>query len=62
VFSGNREVLQSMAQAIMKEDDSQAVIITDTERHILAISGKPDVLTATSEQPWKAVSRKEKAV
>lgn len=46
VFSGNREVLQSMAQAIMKEDDSQAVIITDTERRILAISGKPDVLTA----------------
>jgi nitrate/nitrite-specific signal transduction histidine kinase len=39
-----------MAQAIMKEDDSQAVIITDTDRHILAISGKPDVLTADHQR------------
>jgi two-component system sensor histidine kinase BarA len=40
-FSGNREVLQALTQAVMREDDAKAVIITDAEHRVLALSGKP---------------------
>ena len=40
-FSGNREVLQALTQAVMREDDAKAVMITDAEHRVLALSGKP---------------------
>lgn len=40
-FSGNREVLQALTQSVMKEDDAKAVIITDADNKVLAVSGKP---------------------
>lgn len=40
-FSGNREILQALAQAVMKEDDVNAIIITDDGNKILAVSGRP---------------------
>lgn len=40
-FSGNREILQSLAQAMMKEKDVNAIIITDDRDKILAVSGRP---------------------
>ena len=43
-FSGNREVLQALTQSVMKEDDAHAVIITDPQHKILAVSGKPSRL------------------
>jgi two-component system sensor histidine kinase/response regulator len=40
-FSGNRDVLQALAQAVMREDDAKAVMITDTQNRVLAVSGTP---------------------
>ncbi len=40
-FSGNREVLQALTQAVMREDDAKAVIITDAQHKVLAMSGRP---------------------
>jgi hypothetical protein len=40
-FSGNREILQALAQAAMKEEDVNAIIITDDREKILAVSGRP---------------------
>jgi signal transduction histidine kinase/CheY-like chemotaxis protein/HPt (histidine-containing phosphotransfer) domain-containing protein len=40
-FSGNREILQVLAQAVMKEEDVNAIIITDDRDNILAVSGRP---------------------
>lgn len=40
-FSGNREILQALAQAVMKEEDVNAIIITDDRDKILAVSGRP---------------------
>lgn len=47
-FSGNREILQALAQSAMKEEDVKAVIIADARNKILAVSGKPSQLTARS--------------
>ncbi|MBC3863801.1 diguanylate cyclase [Undibacterium jejuense] len=46
-FSGNREVLTALTQATMKEEDAQAVIVTDALNHVLAASGKPENIDAT---------------
>lgn len=43
-FSGNREILQALAQAVMKEADVKAVIITDDRDKILAVSGRPSLI------------------
>ena len=40
-FSGNREVLQALTQAVMREDDAKAVMVTDAQHRVLAVSGKP---------------------
>ena len=40
-FSGNREILQALAQAVMKKEDVNAIIITDDRDKILAVSGRP---------------------
>lgn len=40
-FSGNREILQALTQAVMKEEDVNAIIITDDRDKILAVSGRP---------------------
>ncbi len=40
-FSGNREVLQALTQAVMREDDAKAVMITDAQHKVLAVSGTP---------------------
>ena len=40
-FSGNREVLQALTQAVMREDDAKAVMITDAQQRVLAVSGTP---------------------
>ena len=40
-FSGNREVLQALTQAVMREDDTKAVMITDAQNQVLAVSGAP---------------------
>ncbi|MDP2879535.1 MAG: hypothetical protein Q8N74_08430, partial [Sulfuricella sp.] len=40
-FSGNREILQALSQAVMKEQDVNAIIITDDRDKILAVSGRP---------------------
>ena len=45
-FSGNREVLQALTQSVMKEDDAKAVVITDADNKVLAVSGKPSKLGA----------------
>jgi len=47
-FSGNREILQALAQSVMKEEDVKAVIIADARNKILAVSGKPSQFTAGS--------------
>ena len=39
-FSGNREVLQALTQATIKEEDAQGVVVTDAFNHLLAASGK----------------------
>jgi two-component system sensor histidine kinase/response regulator len=46
-FSGNREVLQALAQAVMREDDARAVLITDAQHRMLAVSGKPGTFSQT---------------
>jgi two-component system sensor histidine kinase BarA len=40
-FSGNREILQALAQAAMKEEGVNAIIITDDRGKLLAVSGRP---------------------
>ena len=40
-FSGNRDVLQALTQAVMREDDAKAVMITDAQHRVLAVSGTP---------------------
>ncbi|MBS4097737.1 MAG: HAMP domain-containing protein [Sulfuricella sp.] len=45
-FSGNFEILQGLVQAVMKEPDVKAVVITDAREKILAISGNPTVFRA----------------
>lgn len=40
-FSGNREILQALAQAVMKEEGVNAIIITDDRNKTLAVSGRP---------------------
>ncbi len=47
VFSGNREILQALAQSVMKESDTKAVIITDDRSKILAVSGRPSRIAGT---------------
>ena len=42
-FSGNRDVLQALTQAVMREDDAKAVMITDPQHHVLAVSGATSV-------------------
>lgn len=42
-FSGNREILQALAQASMKELDINAIIITDDRNKLLAVSGRPSL-------------------
>ncbi|MDE2430266.1 MAG: diguanylate cyclase [Burkholderiales bacterium] len=49
-FSGNREVLQSLADAIMKEDDAQGVVITSANNIVLAESGKPGKIAPANIQ------------
>lgn len=44
-FSGNSEVLRGLTQAVMREDDAKAVIITDAHDKVLAISGKTSHFT-----------------
>lgn len=43
-FSGNREILQALAQSVMAEKDIKAVVITDARNNILAASGHPSRL------------------
>ncbi|MBI3285429.1 MAG: diguanylate cyclase [Burkholderiales bacterium] len=45
-FSGNREVLQALTLAVMKEDDARAVLITDRDHKVLALSGSPSPFSA----------------
>ncbi len=40
-FSGNREVLQSLAQSVMTEADVRSVVILDNRGKVLAVSGRP---------------------
>ncbi|MBU1977956.1 MAG: HAMP domain-containing protein, partial [Gammaproteobacteria bacterium] len=40
-FSGNREILQALSQAVLKEEGVNAIIITDDHDNILAVSGRP---------------------
>ena len=46
-FAGNREVLQALTQAVMREDDAKAVMITDAQHRVLAISGTPGKFSMT---------------
>ena len=46
-FSGNREVLQALAQAVMREDDAKAVMIMDAQHQVLAVSGTPGRFSQT---------------
>nr|WP_295787474.1 response regulator [Rhodoferax sp.] len=46
-FSGNREVLQALAQAVMREDDAKAVMIVDAQHQVLAVSGTPGRFSQT---------------
>lgn len=41
VFSGNREILQGLAQGMMKEKDMVSVLITDNRNKVLAVHGRP---------------------
>ena len=43
-FSGNREVLQALTQATLKEEDAQGVVVTDPANRILAASGKLELV------------------
>lgn len=40
-FSGNRDVLLGLTQAVMQEDDTKSAIIADVNNKVLAQSGKP---------------------
>lgn len=46
VFAGNREILQSLAQSVMREADVKAVFIVDNRGKVLAVSGRPGVPAA----------------
>ncbi|MEO7105133.1 MAG: response regulator, partial [Rhodoferax sp.] len=62
-FSGNREVLQALTQAVMREDDAKAVMITDAQHRVLAVSGKPSHIsqshTGTVDQAQVLHSEKD---
>ena len=49
VFAGNREVLQRLCDAALKEADSSWVVITDMNGEILAASGKPSQLPPVAD-------------
>lgn len=46
VFSGNREILQALAQSTMRESDVKSVVITDSRGKVLAVSGRPGMPVA----------------
>jgi diguanylate cyclase (GGDEF)-like protein len=46
VFSGNREILQSLAQSTMREADVKAVVVADSRGKVLAVSGRPGIPVA----------------
>ncbi len=54
VFSGNREILQALAQSTMRESDVKSVVVTDSRGKVLAVSGRPGmpvaVMAPTGEQ------------
>lgn len=50
VFSGNREILQTLVQSIMKEADVKSVVITDNHNKIIAVSGRPGRLVEGSKE------------
>ncbi len=50
-FSGNREVLQALTQAVMREGDVKAVMITDAQHRVLAVSGTPGKFSQTHTGP-----------
>ena len=49
-FSGNREILQALVHSVMREEDVNAIIITDDRNKILAVNGRP------SQFDFKAVA------
>ena len=49
-YSGNREILQALVHSVMKEEDVNAIIITDDRNKILAVNGRP------SQFDFKAVA------
>lgn len=50
VFSGNREILQALAQSVMKEADVKSVAITDNRNKIIAVSGRPGQLAESAQE------------
>ena len=46
VFSGNREILQALAQSTMREADVKAVVVADSRGKVLAVSGRPGIPVA----------------
>lgn len=46
IFSGNREMLQALAQSVMKEEGVKSIVITDDRNKVLAVSGRPDQAAA----------------
>lgn len=50
-FSGNREILQALAQAVMKEEGVNAIIITDDRGKLLAVNGRPSQFDFKSAGP-----------
>ena len=49
VFAGNRDILQRLTDAALKESDINWVVITDLNGEILATSGKPSRLPRVSD-------------
>ena len=49
VFAGNREILQRLSDAALKEADINWVVITDINGDILAASGKPSQLPPVAD-------------
>src|SRR5450830_715989 len=49
-FSGNREVLQALTQATLKEEDAQGVVVTDALNNVLVSSGKLDHIESNFAQ------------
>ncbi|MDD5330169.1 MAG: diguanylate cyclase [Sulfuricella sp.] len=62
VFSGNREILQALAQSVMKEDDIKAVIITDDRGKVLAVSGRPSWHANGMAVDWTVSEEKDSLI